>query len=66
MGEVKEVTPSMYKKLMRTSLVYDGRNIYSVDEMEQAEVEYHSIGRKTVERQNIKETNKRELQSTRH
>lgn len=56
----------MYKKLMRTSLVYDGRNIYSVDEMEQAEVEYHSIGRKTVERQNIKETNKRELQSTRH
>ncbi|MEK4751967.1 UDP-glucose/GDP-mannose dehydrogenase family protein [Priestia sp. FSL R5-0597] len=65
-GEVKEVTPSMYKKLMRTSLVYDGRNIYSVDEMEQAEVEYHSIGRKTVERQNIKETNKRELQSTRH
>ncbi|RMA94442.1 UDP-glucose dehydrogenase family protein [Priestia megaterium] len=65
-GEVKEVTPSMYKKLMRTPLVYDGRNIYSVDEMEQAQVEYHSIGRKTVERQNMKETNKRELQSTRH
>ncbi|MDM8147821.1 UDP-glucose dehydrogenase family protein [Priestia megaterium] len=65
-GEVKEVTPSMYKKLMRTPLVYDGRNIYSVDEMEQAGVEYHSIGRKTVERQNVKETNKRELQSTRY
>ncbi|USL43547.1 UDP-glucose dehydrogenase family protein [Priestia megaterium] len=65
-GEVKEVTPSMYKKLMRTPLVYDGRNIYSVDEMEQSGVEYHSIGRKTVERQNVKETNKRELQSTRH
>ncbi|MFE3977714.1 MULTISPECIES: UDP-glucose dehydrogenase family protein [unclassified Priestia] len=65
-GEVKEVTPGMYKKLMRTPLVYDGRNIYSVDEMEQAGVEYHSIGRKTVERQNVKETNKRELQSTRH
>ncbi|MFS0904281.1 UDP-glucose/GDP-mannose dehydrogenase family protein [Priestia aryabhattai] len=65
-GEVKEVTPDMYKKLMRTPLVYDGRNIYSVDEMEQAGVEYHSIGRKTVERQNVKETNKRELQSTRY
>jgi len=65
-GEVKEITPSMYKELMRTPLVYDGRNIYSVDEMEQAQVEYHSIGRKTVERQNMKESNERELQSTRH
>ena len=64
-GEVKEVTPSMYKELMRTPLVYDGRNIYSVDEMEQAQVEYHSIGRKTVERQNIKESNERELHAAR-
>ncbi|MGN7241047.1 UDP-glucose dehydrogenase family protein [Priestia megaterium] len=64
-GEVKEITPSMYKELMRTPLVYDGRNIYSVDEMEKAQVEYHSIGRKTVERQNMKESNERELQSTR-
>ncbi|AYE52406.1 UDP-glucose/GDP-mannose dehydrogenase family protein [Priestia megaterium NCT-2] len=65
-SEVKEVTPSMYKELMRTPLVYDGRNIYSVDEMEQAQVEYHSIGRKMVERQNMKESNKRELQSIRY
>ncbi|MEM5005376.1 UDP-glucose/GDP-mannose dehydrogenase family protein [Priestia megaterium] len=64
-GEVKDITPSMYKELMRTSLVYDGRNIYSVDEMEQAQVEYHSIGRKTVERQNIKESNERELHAAR-
>ncbi|MGI1799518.1 UDP-glucose dehydrogenase family protein [Priestia sp. TRN 1309] len=64
-GEVKEVKPSMYKELMRTPLVYDGRNIYSIDEMEQAQVEYHSIGRKTVERQNMKEPNERELQSIR-
>ncbi|MEB2265697.1 UDP-glucose/GDP-mannose dehydrogenase family protein [Priestia megaterium] len=64
-GEVKEVKPSMYKELMRTPLVYDGRNIYSIDEMERAQVEYHSIGRKTVERQNMKEPNERELQSIR-
>ncbi|MCM3018707.1 UDP-glucose dehydrogenase family protein [Priestia megaterium] len=64
-GEVKEVSPSMYKELMRTPLVYDGRNIYSVDEMEQTQVEYHSIGRKTVERQKVKESNERELQSAR-
>ncbi|MGW5887053.1 UDP-glucose dehydrogenase family protein [Priestia megaterium] len=63
--EVKKVKPDMYKELMKTSLVYDGRNLYSVDEMEQAQIEYHSIGRKTVERQNMKELNERELQSTR-
>src|SRR5690606_30035046 len=33
-GEVKSITPEAYKKLMRTPLVYDGRNIYNVDEME--------------------------------
>lgn len=64
-GEIKEVKPSMYKELMRTPLVYDGRNIYSVDEMEQAQVEYHSIGRKIVERQTMKELNQRDLQSVR-
>lgn len=64
--EVKAVTPSMYKELMRTPLVYDGRNIYSVDEMEKAQVEYHSIGRKAVERQNAKESNERELQAARY
>ncbi|SEM65911.1 UDPglucose 6-dehydrogenase [Mesobacillus persicus] len=45
-GEVKAVTPESYKKLMRTPLVFDGRNIYEVDEMGRAGVEYHSIGRK--------------------
>ncbi|MEH6917280.1 UDP-glucose/GDP-mannose dehydrogenase family protein [Priestia megaterium] len=64
-SEIKEVKPSMYKELMRTPLVYDGRNIYSVEEMEQAQVEYHSIGRKIVERQTMKELNQRDLQSVR-
>ena len=27
-GEIKALTPETYKKLMRTPLVYDGRNIY--------------------------------------
>ncbi|RAS80676.1 UDP-glucose dehydrogenase family protein [Priestia endophytica] len=64
-GEVKGVTPAMYKELMRTPLVYDGRNIYSVDEMRQAQVEYHSIGRQSVERHSMKESNGLELQSAR-
>lgn len=45
-GEIKAVTPETYKKLMRTPLVYDGRNIYNINEMREAGVEYHSIGRK--------------------
>lgn len=44
-GEIKAITPKKYKKLMRTPLVYDGRNIYDIKEMKEAGVEYYSIGR---------------------
>ncbi|MHB1151396.1 MAG: UDP-glucose dehydrogenase family protein [Eubacteriales bacterium] len=43
--EIKEITPDNFKKLMRTALVYDGRNLYSIDAMSKAGVEYYSIGR---------------------
>jgi UDPglucose 6-dehydrogenase len=48
--EIKAVLPEKYKKLMRTPLVYDGRNIYKVEEMDKAGVEYYSIGRPSVKR----------------
>ncbi|MFA1642607.1 UDP-glucose/GDP-mannose dehydrogenase family protein [Chryseomicrobium imtechense] len=48
--EVKSVLPNEYTELMQTPLVYDGRNVYSVEEMQQANVEYHSIGRSSTER----------------
>ncbi len=64
-GEVKAVAPETYKKLMRTPLVYDGRNIYDVEDMEQAGVEYHSVGRKAVTRESLKETNSSGLQAVR-
>lgn len=44
-GEVKAISPETYKDLMRTPLVYDGRNIYRVEQMQEAGVEYHSVGR---------------------
>lgn len=44
-GEIKAIKPEEYKKLMRTPLVYDGRNIYNVEKMLEAGVEYYSIGR---------------------
>lgn len=44
-GEIKAVKPAQYKELMRTPLVYDGRNLYSLKDMEDAGIEYYSIGR---------------------
>jgi UDPglucose 6-dehydrogenase len=64
-GEIKEITPEAYQMLMRTPLVYDGRNLYKVEDMESAKVEYHSIGRRTAERKSVKEKSSNELQETR-
>lgn len=44
-NEIKKTKPAQFKKQMRTPLVYDGRNIYSVNEMKDAGVEYYSVGR---------------------
>lgn len=43
--EIREVTPGEYRKLMQTPLVYDGRNVYEVQDMKEQGVEYYSIGR---------------------
>ncbi|WP_163182668.1 UDP-glucose dehydrogenase family protein [Neobacillus sedimentimangrovi] len=64
--EIKAVSPETYKKLMRTPLVFDGRNIYSVQEMKEADVEYHSIGRKPATREGLKERRNHGLQSSRY
>lgn len=47
-GEVKALIPSDYKELMKTPLIYDGRNIYTVNEMQEVGIEYYSIGRPSV------------------
>lgn len=44
-SEIKAVQPLVYKEMMKIPLVYDGRNIYSPDQMKQNGVEYYSIGR---------------------
>lgn len=43
--EIKAVSASEFKKLMKIPLVYDGRNVFNVQEMKDAGVEYYSIGR---------------------
>jgi UDPglucose 6-dehydrogenase len=43
--QIMEIKPEQYSSLMRTALIFDGRNIYSPEEMRASGVEYHSIGR---------------------
>ncbi len=43
--EIKDISPRTYKNIMKTPLVYDGRNIYDKDIMNSNGVEYYSIGR---------------------
>ena len=47
-NEIKALKPIDYKELMKNPLLYDGRNIYNVNEMEAAGVKYYSIGRPSV------------------
>ncbi|MFC5446775.1 UDP-glucose dehydrogenase family protein [Paenibacillus aestuarii] len=61
-GEVKALSPLIYKNLMRTPLVYDGRNIYNVAQMQEAGVEYHSVGRKPASKEETRESKKIEYQ----
>lgn len=64
-GEIKAVDALTYKKLMRTPLVYDGRNLHNVEDMKQAGVEYYSVGRAPANKDALKELRKLELQVTR-
>jgi len=50
---------------MRTPLVYGGRNIYEVDDMREAGVEYRSVGRASENREAINESRNHELQTVR-
>ncbi|RDU36972.1 UDP-glucose 6-dehydrogenase [Neobacillus piezotolerans] len=44
-NEIKQIQPQTYKQLMRTPLIFDGRNTQSPEKMQAAGLEYHSIGR---------------------
>lgn len=43
--EIKDIAPETFKKCMQIPLVYDGRNLYAVQDMKNAGIEYYSIGR---------------------
>lgn len=43
--EIREMAPEIFKERMQIPLVYDGRNLYRLEAMQEAGVEYYSIGR---------------------
>ncbi|NLL79450.1 MAG: UDP-glucose/GDP-mannose dehydrogenase family protein [Clostridiales bacterium] len=44
-GEIKALKPTDFLQKMRTPLVYDGRNLFDLNTMKNAGIEYYSIGR---------------------
>ena len=64
-GEIKAVQPEVFKMLMRTPLVYDGRNLHGIEDMKQAGVEYYSVGRAPANKGGVKELKRLELQAAR-
>ncbi|MPM84793.1 UDP-glucose 6-dehydrogenase TuaD [bioreactor metagenome] len=42
---------NIIKSKLKKHLIFDGRNLFALEEMEKLNIEYHSIGRKIVKRQ---------------
>ena len=46
--EYNKLTPNALKKLMRTPVIVDGRNLFSVEKMTRAGIVYTGVGKKSV------------------
>lgn len=46
--EIKGINLSVYETLMKTPIIFDGRNCYEIKDVEQENIEYHSVGRKVI------------------
>lgn len=47
-NEIKCLNLSDYIGLMKTPIIFDGRNCYSIEKCEKEKIEYYSIGRKEI------------------
>ncbi|MDK0899075.1 UDP-glucose/GDP-mannose dehydrogenase family protein [Clostridium perfringens] len=47
--EIKGIEISVYETLMKTPIIFDGRNCYEIKDVEKSSVEYHSVGRKVID-----------------
>ena len=46
--EIKSIDLNKYVSLMKTPIIYDGRNCYDIEEVKNNNVDYYSIGRKEI------------------
>ncbi len=46
--EIKKFDLKKYEDLMSTSIIFDGRNCYEMDEVKKININYYSIGRKSI------------------
>jgi UDPglucose 6-dehydrogenase len=46
--EIKNLPLDMFEELMKTPVVFDGRNCYALEEVVKYDIEYHSIGRESI------------------
>ncbi len=46
--EIKDIGLDSYKNMMKTPVIFDGRNCYMISEAEKVGIEYYSIGRKSI------------------
>ncbi|WP_283676439.1 UDP-glucose dehydrogenase family protein [Clostridium perfringens] len=47
--EIKGIELSVYETLMKTPIIFDGRNCYEIKDVEKSSVEYHSVGRNVID-----------------
>lgn len=47
-NEIKSVELASYKSLMKTPIIFDGRNCYDIAHAKKENIEYYSIGRKEI------------------
>ncbi|MDM0527871.1 UDP-glucose/GDP-mannose dehydrogenase family protein [Clostridium perfringens] len=47
--EIKGIELSVYETLMKTPIIFDGRNCYEIKYVEKSSIEYHSVGRKVID-----------------
>jgi UDPglucose 6-dehydrogenase len=43
--QILDIQPGKFKELMKSPVIYDGRNCYNLDAFKDTGIEYHSIGR---------------------
>lgn len=58
-NEIKEIGLDSYERLMKTPIVFDGRNCYEISEAKLRNIEYYSVGRRAI--LNLKEISLEEV-----